>query len=92
MPPCNVFNGILLGRSNSSASETNVALNDSISTLNKEITDQKNALSAAKDSNDILRIDLIDLLKEIEHGARENKNIKAIKQSVVEKAKEDTRK
>ncbi len=87
-----VFNGILLGRSNSSATETNVALNDSISTLNKEITDQKNALSAAKDSNDILRIDLIDLLKEIEHGARENKNIKAIKQSVVEKAKEDTRK
>lgn len=84
-----VFNGILLGRSNSSVSEDKTALNDSITALNREIANQKAALSVAQDSNKILSSDIKDLLEEIDYGTRENKSIKDIKRIVINKAKED---
>lgn len=57
--------------------------------LNRDLTNQKVALSVAQDSNKVLTSDISDLLKEIDYGTSENKSIKDIKQSVINKAKED---
>lgn len=82
-----VFNGILLSRNNSSASEVEAVLNDSITTLNQELDYRNSIISAAQDSNKMLTGDIKALILELDHGYRENKAIRDINNKVIEKAK-----
>lgn len=85
-----VFNGVLLGRNNSSASEEdNSTLNDSINTLNKAIAKQDTVINKLHEDNNIQYNDIQSFWKELDHAVRSDypakristKNIKTKKAS-----------
>lgn len=85
-----VFNGVLLGRNNSSASEEdNSTLNDSINTLNKAIAKQDTVINKLHEDNNIQYNDIQSFWKELDHAVRNDypakristKNIKTKKAS-----------